>query len=233
MKGMKEWIMLPTGWIRDGKLTAFRWTGGGGSANTAALMSLICIAHAIDDTGETKLTYDQMCLATGLSRAKLSEGLSVLAERGLIERSPSGRSTFRLVSFNPKAGWGKLPAKRLYRKDGQITGFEDFKLRHPVELAALKIYLLIVAFRANATNLTHLSYDKFEELAGIERSRIKKALSLLINAGLIHIERAPSTANDHAMSNSYRLVGLDPYRHLGTTGRSDDFADLIASGTQR
>jgi len=224
--------MLPTGWIRDGKLSAFRWVGGKGSANVAALTSLICIAHASDDEGSSKLTYDQICMATGLSRAKLSEGLTVLVENGLIERSPSGRSTFRLVGFNPKEGWGKLPARRLYSKTGQIAAFEDFKLRHSAELVALKMYLLIVAFRNNSTNLTHLSYDKFEELAGIERGRIKKALSLLINAGLVHVERIPSTTNEHGMSNAYRLTGIDPFRHPGTTGRSDEFADMIATATQ-
>lgn len=223
--------MLPTGWVHDRELRSFRWADGTGSANTAALMALMNIAHFVDDDGNAKLTYNQICDATGLSRAKLSQGLSVLCERRLIDRTLGGRSAFRLVGFNPREGWGKLPARRLYGKSGAITAFSDFTLRNLAELNALKIYYLLVAFRDNASNLAHLSYDKFEEIAGIDRARIKTALSILINAGLIHIERVPSTVNEYGMSSAYRLVGLDPYRHPGTTGRAD-IGDRLAETTQ-
>ena len=218
--------MLPTAWMRSGGLRSFRWAPGIGSGNTAALMALMSIAHATDETGTAKLTYDQICYATGLSRAKLSEGLGVLEVRKLVERSPQGRSTFRLVGLNPSEGWGKLPAKRLY--DGnRIAAFSEFKLRNAAELNALKMFLLIVAFRDNATNFAHLGYDKIDELSGIDRARIRSALSVLTYTGLVHTERFVSKVNTFAISNAYRLAGLDSYRHAGTTGRSDAFGDLL------
>ncbi|RWQ45685.1 MAG: hypothetical protein EOS82_24070 [Mesorhizobium sp.] len=85
-----------------------------------------------------------------------------------------------------------------------------------------------MAFRDNDTNLAHLSYDKFQELAGIDRARIRPALSVLTYTGLLHTERVASRINAYAISNAYRLAGLDSYRHAGTTGRSDIFADLIS-----
>lgn len=221
---LKEWVKLPTDWIRSGCLTELRWSSGIGSNNTAALMALIRLAHVADDEGIAKATYDDLCHSTGLSRAKVSDGLSVLEEKSLIGRNPA-RSTFRLVNFNPRQGWGKLPAKRLYSGE-RMVAFSEFKLRNPAELNALKIYLLAVAFRDNETNLANLSYDKFEELAGIDRARIRAALSVLTYAGLLHTERVASHQNAFAVSNAYRLVGIDSYRHAGTTGRSDIFADL-------
>ncbi|RUU10808.1 hypothetical protein EOD10_20205 [Mesorhizobium sp. M7A.T.Ca.TU.009.01.3.2] len=227
MSRMKEWVMLPTGWIRDGGLKPLRWRSGTGSGNTAALMNLVGIAHVIDEQGSAKITYDALCLATGLSRAKVSEGLSVLEALNLIDRAPQGRSTFKLVGFNPKEGWGKLPARNLY-SDGVIAAFSDFRLRSVAELNALKMFLLIVAFRDNDTNHAHLSYDKFEELAGIDRGRIRSALSVLTYTGLVHTVRLASRSNKFAVSHAYRLAGIDSHRHSGTTGRSDAFADFLA-----
>jgi DNA-binding transcriptional ArsR family regulator len=224
---LKEWVKLPTDWIRSGGLTALRWSPGIGSDNTAALMTLIRLAHRADDEGVAKATYDDLSLSTGLSRAKVSGGLTVLEEKNIVARIPDARSTFALVNFNPKQGWGKLPARRLYSGD-RIAAFSEYKLRNSAELNALKIYLLAVAFRDNGTNLANLSYDKFEELAGIDRARIRAALSVLTYGGMLHTERVASKQNIYAVSHGYRVIGVDPYRHGGTTGHSDVFADMIA-----
>jgi hypothetical protein len=72
---LREWVRFPSKWIQDGGLKQLRWSGGGtrGADNTAALMTLTAIAHHADDErGLAKLTYDQLCTITGLSRAKLA-----------------------------------------------------------------------------------------------------------------------------------------------------------------
>jgi hypothetical protein len=64
-------------------------------------MALTAIAHhANDQNGIAWRTYDALCLATGLSRAKLSNGLDVLENLQVIERMPEGRSTYKLCGFN-------------------------------------------------------------------------------------------------------------------------------------
>jgi hypothetical protein len=72
---MRDWVRLPTGWIRDHGLTEFRWAGPDKADHTAALMVLAVIAHHADDqSGIARRTYDQLGAATGLSRAKISGG---------------------------------------------------------------------------------------------------------------------------------------------------------------
>jgi hypothetical protein len=92
------------------------------------------------------------------------------------------------------------------------------------ELHALKLYYLFARRRSNETNMAHLSYDKIEEYTGIERARIRKAISFLAAIGLVHVEHVPSRLNERGIANAYRLPFLDPYVHLGTRGRNPDFA---------
>ncbi len=222
---MKDWVKLPTTWIQNKGLTAFRWTAASGSDQAAALMVLVAMAHHADETkGTVHLTYETLCDITTLSRAKVSAGLKLLEERELVVRKPLGRrSSSQLTNYDPTKGWGKLPAKPLYpRAGGPISFFTELSLRKPIELHALKLYLLFVTRRDNATNLANISYDKIEEYTGIERDRIKSGLSLLAANSLVHVERLPAKGLDYGVSNAYRLVQLDGHIHMGTRGRGMD-----------
>jgi len=225
----KEWVKLPSGWIEDGGLRSLRWGGpeGAGANNIAALMTLIALAHHADDeNGLIKLTYDQLEELTGLSRPKVSKGLDGLEALKIIDRD-QGRSIYRLLGYNPKSGWAKLPCKALY-SGMRIAAFHEFRLRSMAELNALKLYLLFAARRGRDTNMANISYDKITEYTGIERPRIKAAQSLLAIHNMAHVERLPSSTNDIGVSNAYRLVGLDSYNHMGTKGRGLDPASLSA-----
>ena len=223
---LREWVRLPTTWIRNGGLEEFRSTAAERSNNTAALMLLTALAHHADDeNGIAKLTYDQLGMVTGLSRVTISGGLSALQRHGLIARKVEGRSTYHLSNYDPKRDWGKLPAKGLYASSGEIAAFRDFHLRRRVELDALKLYYLFVAFRNNASNLAHISYDKIHEYTDIERTNIKRGQSFLVAQGLVYVEHLPSEINQRGVTNLYRLVGLSPRQHMGTTGRA-----LLSSG---
>src|SRR3954454_20409578 len=114
---MRAWGRLPSRWIEDGGLEFLDWTATtpSGADKTAALMVLAPLAHHANEGGLAKRSYDQIALATGLSRAKVSAGLSVLAELDVIEREPNGRSTFLLNNYSLAGGWSKFPAQRLYR----------------------------------------------------------------------------------------------------------------------
>lgn len=215
---MKSWVKMPTGWIQAGGLTSFRWKQGEGSANVASLMLLAVIAHHADDEhGVARITYDRFQVATGLSRAKISDGLNILVHRGLIERLDI-QSTYRVADFDPARGWGKLPARGLYRQDA-IPAFYEFRLRRATELDALKLYYGVVARRDNDTNLARMNYETIEDYAGVPRNRIKSALSLLAVNNLVHVEHVPSWTSDYGVSNAYRLAHLETNRHMGTRGR--------------
>lgn len=221
MERVRQWVPLPTLWIEERGLSAFQWGGAGeGSNNAAALLCLILIAHHADGHGRARLTYDQISDMSGLSRAKIAAGLKILHE-GEFARSVD-KSHFQLAHFDMTVrGWGQLPARRLYTKTGRLTFARGMHLRQRAELDALKIFLLFVARRDVASNRIDLSYDKIAEYSGISRNRITDALSFLTVNSLVVTHKQESDINDFATANSYRLRGLNPYNHAGTTGRAE------------
>lgn len=226
---VQEWVRLPTAWINEKRLCALQWERDGkGSDNSAALICLAAIAHRAND-GVARLTYNELCRATGLSRSKISNGLDVLSELEVIERGPEGRSTYKLTNFDsprskfdPKFRWAMFPAKRLYRA-GRLFAFSEFKLRSETELNSLKLYFLFAARRGTDNNMANISYDKIEEYTGIERHKIKPALSLLASLSLVYVEHLPTRTNEYGVANAYRLAGLDSHRHMDSTGRAGFF----------
>ena len=225
----RKWVNLPSTWIEEHGLKTFKWKDGG-SDNTAALMVLIVIAHHAEaGTGIAKVTYEDLHAATSISRAKISRGLNLLEDRGIIKRWQDGRSSFQLVGYDLTGGWCKLPAQPLYVGD-LVEAFAYFTLRNKTELNALKLYLLFAARRGRDTNLANISLDKITEYAGVRRYEIKAATSLLASLSLAYIERLPSLANGYGVANAYRLAGLDTSVHMGTRGRRYEAADFEFPG---
>lgn len=215
----REWVRLPTAWIARGGLARFNWHSGNGASSAAALMTLIATAHQADEgNGIAHVTYDYLQDVTSLSRAKVSAGLQVLEQFGIVGRRALGRSTVSLLDYDRQRGWGKLPAKGLYLGKA-IEAFSYFSLRKPAELNALKLYLLFVERRNNASNLANVSYDKIQAYTDIDRPRIKAGLNVLMANGLVHVEHVPSSISAFGVSNAYRLAYLDSYSHMGTQGR--------------
>jgi DNA-binding transcriptional ArsR family regulator len=224
---LKEWTKLPSRWIEEKRLRELRWASGQGANNVAALMVLLVIVNHANDTGRTEITYDALATATGLSRAKISAGLSVLQAMGLIKRDER-RSGYILCDYDPKANWAKLPARLLYT-NGRIAAFDDFKLRRPAELHALKLYFLFASRRDRLTNFANISFNKITEYSGVEQHAIKRAVSILLHNGLLYVERQRSWIRAESVSNAYRLVGLETRNHLGT--QPHDFEEEIGAAT--
>ncbi|MGA2792520.1 MAG: hypothetical protein ABSE69_03150 [Roseiarcus sp.] len=232
MMALRDWVRLPSAWIEAGGLRDLRWNRGEGADHITALMALLVIAHhgqelAVDDDKAeliATVTYDQLGSATGKSREKIAGGLDVLAAHKVITRAPRGRSTFRLEDYDHKRGWCKLPAKKLYSGES-IEAFDAFNLRVIAELDAMKLYFLFAARRDNESNLANISYDTISAYSGVERGRLKKAISVLAAHGLVYVEHKKSSLNDYGVANAYRLAHLDSYAHMGTRGRrdADDF----------
>jgi DNA-binding transcriptional ArsR family regulator len=226
---LRDWVRLPSAWIEEGGLERLRWTGSAwdsGADCAAALMVLMPIAHYADETtGVARATYGELSERTGLSRAKISAGLTILEDLGVIVRAPAGRSSFELIRFGLKEGWCKFPARRLYT-GGRIGFFEDFSLRKSAELNALKLYYLFAARRGEDKNMANISYEKISEYSGLDRSRIKTAISLLAGLGLVHVEHVPSALSNYGISNGYRLAFINSRVHMGTRGRGWDASDF-------
>lgn len=218
---MKQWVKLPTRWIESGGLKKLRWEKEVGSSNVAGLMVYGVIAHRADDDGIAEhLTYDDFTVATGLSRTKVSNGLDVLYEMELVAKDQQRQSMYHLLGYDPAKGWGKLPARGLYRGKS-IPAFHEMHLRKNTELDAFKLYYAVVARRDNDTNVARMSYVKIEEYAGIPRNRIRSAISLLAANNMLHVDHMKSLESDYGVSNAYRLAHLETTRHRGTSGRSE------------
>ena len=227
---MQAFTKLPSAWIEQEGLKAFRWANGG-SDNIAALMTLAVIGHHIDaTTGIARLRYDELSDMASIARAKVSAGLKLLAGQGIVELGADGRGSYKLANYDPEKGWAMLPARGLYRH-GVVDAFTEFRLRRRAELDAMKLYFLFVARRSRDTNMAKIGYERIEHYSGVPRNNIRAALSVLSANNLVYIEHVASTASDLGVASAYRLAHLDNRRHMGTTGRGDDFAlNLEASG---
>lgn len=229
MSKLPPFTRLPSAWIEQGGLKSFRWADGG-SDNIAALLVLAVIGHHVDaETGTAWLTYEDLRDMASISRAKVSAALKILIARGIIEAGADGRGSYRLVNYDPAQGWAMFPSRGLYRH-GVVDAFVEFRLRRRAELDAMKLYFLFVARRSRDTNMAKIGYEKIEEYSGVSRNNIRAALSVLTANGLIHIEHVASATSELGVASAYRLAHLESRRHMGTTGRGDDFGlDLQAS----
>ena len=220
-----EFTKMPITWINDGRLKKFRWNDKG-SDNLAALMTYLAILNHMEaSNGIARVTYDQLTTATSISRQKVSAALDLLERRKMILREPEGRSSIGVCDYNPNEHWAKVPARGLYR-EGEIWGLSEFRLRRRAELDAMKLYFLFAARRNRETNMAQISYGKIEEASGVTENYIKSALTVLGANGLVHVERLQSNQSERGISNAYRLCYLDTRRHMGTTGRDDDYEFL-------
>ncbi len=232
---METWIKLPSKWILDEEdssyLRTLKWSGSDKSYNTASLMVLLAIASNISHRktfrnpviGQTELSYTDLMTITSLSRAIVAGALEKLINSGLIKKITENKTNqYIICNFGEDQGWAKLPARKLYSSNLEsITAFKNFKLRSKVELNALKIYFLSVGLRNRQTNHAQMKYSTITKYTAVHQNDINPAVSLLVSSELIRVIRVESTQHEKAVSNAYRLVGLESYNHAGTSGKID------------
>lgn len=214
------WAKFPTKWIvRDKKLAAILW-GKHKSNATASLLLLIALTiirnrqglrdeQALPPDSEFVVaTYEKLLDMIPMSRAKVAGGLALLLELGIVERDENARSVYRLPSILESGSWAKMPQSSLMH-NSSIAVFEDFTLRNQTELDAIKIYLLLIAFRHSQTGFARIGYEKIEEYTGVSGRRIKRAKSLLIAHDLIYVESDQSLAKQNGRPPmQYKILGL-------------------------
>lgn len=220
MRTHLDWSRMPSGWIiqeqglRD-------WTEFGDSVGTltASLALYLAIIHHTDeDDHVARLSYDELQGLTGFSRSTISKALEILVFHNRIEKTPN-KNGWYYVCGHDGTPWAKVPAKTLYTR--KVLSFANaLTLRNRAEFDALRIYLLIAAFRDNSSNRALLSYDKIEEYTNMPRNRISPALTVLSGLNLYNTDIVPSTRAPMATARAYRLAGLDGYEHSATTAQT-------------
>jgi DNA-binding Lrp family transcriptional regulator len=168
-------------------------------------MALAVISHHADpNAGIARLSYQQIGEMASLSRAKLAAGLDVLEAHGVVERAAAGRGSYRLIGYDPRLGWAKFP-----------TAGDDFHLRRRAGLDAVKLLFLIAARRDRRINAAKMTHQTIEEYSGVAREHIRRGLTILAVAGILHVDRVRSNAGAEQVANSYRLAHIDPYPACG------------------
>lgn len=214
------WAKFPTQWVLNSGLRQIQWGTYKGDG-TAALIVLIALAILRNRRGLTTTggippndptvvaTYDQLQAMTGISRAKLAAALKILLGSGIVERiGVTNPSVYRLPGVDIDGGWAKLPQSHL-EKSGVLTVLSHFTLRNPSEFEALKVYLLVVAFRNGRSGYAHIGYDKIVEHTGIQSNRVRRAKSFLIANDLIHAENDPEARPVQGRAPlRYKVIGL-------------------------
>ena len=210
------WHALPSEPIKAA-LPALRWQAENDvppSAGIAALMLYVTLnfvaRKALADDGEegvvAEATYPELSEMTNLSRSLIASGLKRLVALNLITVSGSAQKR-RYWITGPHTRWFKLPCQAIV-KQGVVRPFKAFTLRSKHELHALKLYLYLATCRDNKNRFSMVSYETINERTGISERDIRRAISLLINSGLLEdIDREFSKERKVNEPNKYYLAG--------------------------
>lgn len=178
------------------------------------------VAHESQREQETIVTLSELEALAGISRPKIIEGVTLLADLGVITVAGTQRKRLYVIHWTGNTRWYKVPC-RVHFADGVIKTFADFALRNRVELDALKIFLYLANVRDSSKSYSLATYEKITEKTGVSRPQIRRAIAFLIQTRLIaNVHRENDQGSNHYGPNQYFLDG---YRDLfvGLTTLSD------------
>lgn len=205
----RPWSKLPSRWIRDGALSAFRNAGApGGAAALKIYMALAMFASfkpspTVGAAGAVRLSFSELESLCDISRRYVSYGIGTLAERELITIQTIGNANHYLLNGYDEIGWAKLPRGHLLDE----RRFKAMSIRGELYLDVMKLYLALLTFRHNNSHQALLSYDKIEHYTGIPRRHIRRAIDVLINHEWVSLASSPVEYSDQRPINIYVLRG--------------------------
>lgn len=212
-----QWHRLPSETIRAA-LPLLTWNTAEGAkpaGETAALMLFVALNFmAITWTDEQNQfharaegTYVDLGETTGLSRALISAGLQRVIELGLISSEGSHQKRRYNITWPLEHRFFKLPCQAIVNGN-VIRPFKHFTMRSKHELHAMKLYLYFASIRGNTVLYSMASYETIFDRTRIPERDIRKAISLLISAGLlVSVDRDHRQMLDKNEPNKYYLAG--------------------------
>lgn len=174
---------LPTGWTRSANcdLSSFKAADQTG-ASIAALKCLLAVSLLMDfHSHAAVVSYNDFETLTGLSRPMISKGIRILEEKEILSIETAHTHRYTVNEVEDKH-WAKIPFDLLSLR------LRDLGNRGAVRLAALKIYVLLVARRNNNYDWTALTYEQICSHTGVRRGDVRAALSELYSLGLLHAD---------------------------------------------
>lgn len=214
---LSRWHRLPTEPVLEA-LPQMAWSRAGGvppAAETAALMLFIALNFMVSTSTDehnqfhavAEGTYVDLGEATGLSRALISAGLQRLQALGLIVPEGSHQKRRYKITWPVEHRFFKLPCQAI-TNGNVIVPFKNFTMRSKHELHALKLYLYFASIRGNYMPYSMASYETIFDRIHIPERDIRRAISVLIGAGLLEgVDREHSRTRGVNEPNKYYLKG--------------------------
>ncbi|ACD14723.1 MULTISPECIES: hypothetical protein [Burkholderiaceae] len=199
---VKPWSKMPVDWCGDERLKSFTWRTER-AAGTAALMLYFVICHLASEAKHqlkdlvtrvpadpslspaedtvAHLTYDDFEVMAGLSRKLVSNGLSVLVEKRMIERLGNARASDYALLGSSHRQFAKLPGKALVSGGGDsFRPLVQMHLRSRCELDALKLYYYYAFIRDRSHLYSEAAFETIFEKTGVSERNIPAANALLV-----------------------------------------------------
>ena len=200
MSGFRK---LPTWWARDEQgLKRFK---GGANAGTsiAALKCLLAITLMSEfSTQRAQISYTGLMDLTGLSRPMIPGAIGKLESEGMIKVCRRGYiNTYQLLARPDDKEWAKVPHDRARRALSEIPN------KGEAPLAALKIYIQLLANRWNDKREVEISYDKLRDYIGVQKLRIRPGLDILFSHTLLHVKQVEGEGPSSQTHNVYTILG--------------------------
>ena len=231
---LRNFARLPTEWIHDGLLKNF-------TVRDAWALKVIFGLAVLRGRYERRrkqpvlwfpASVGDLAEAAHLSRNAAMEGARRAEELKVIQ-SEKGRGARMLGAHQrttgfrfagPQTPFFPFPAAHV-----EATGFLGNIHRGQAATAALKIYLLLGAFRNNKSSMSSLSYGSMVDRGGVQRAFIRRGLSLLHTGQLV--DAFPADGERHHF-NRYFIHGLTRLPPLSAAVKDATPLEVLeASGT--
>lgn len=189
---------------------------------TAALLILFALAIIsnkaqrqnglrVDD--RVAATYEQIQEVVPLSRKLIAAGLQLLRDVGAIATAVQGnRCVHTLCGIENNGHWCALPQAHLLNGFKHLHRLQVFidQIKRRTSLHALKLYVLLLAFRENHSNAARISYETIIEYTGMRREEISTAIQQLLGAQLCRLasDEEVSRRKGDPVHNRYVILGL-------------------------
>lgn len=199
----KKFSRLSNWWVRQPEV--FKEFEGGGTSglSIAALKCAIAISLNIDfNTRKVRISLTDLQKVTGLSRPMVARGIAILESLNVINvYKASYVNTYEMTIHKDDERWAKIPHDLLTKRLCELPN------RGAIGVASLKIYLLLVSFRPNASQELSITHENIRSYTGIQKKHVRPALDVLFSHSLIRITSAESSGGEHSY-NVYTIMGI-------------------------
>lgn len=208
---INSWASFPRWWVRD-SLHTFT-AGCNAGRNMAALKVYLAVALGSGwESRETTVSLSQLEEATGLSRPMVVKGVHAAIQAGLLNADKSAHTHRYTMACEPNADitqvvpFAKVPRARL------AAALPKMPARGGHALDSLKLYIALVTVRQRSAFHAQIGHRKIVEWTGIKPNRVRAAIDVLINHGLVHVVIAEGAKAGHPY-NHFQLLGFTRESH--------------------